>query len=492
MKKIRIIGFILGILAFIATLIFFKPLPDPQKSHLLATTLATTLLIAAWWITEALPLAVTALVPLFMFPLLGILKSAQVSKQYMNRHILLLLGGFMIALAMEKWGLHKRIAFWVIQRIGEKPKRLVLSFMLASAFLSMWISNTATALMMLPIGLSIIVYGKERNLDSHKLEIFAAILFLAIAYGANIGGMGTLIGTPPNLILVATYEKYFPHRSSIDFVSWLTLGIPVVLAMLALLFSLFHFFMGNLDFGGSMGGKEIIGQELEKMGPITREEKAVGIVFLCTALLWISRKGLELGTYSLAGWGIWFPKADDTTVAIGMAFLLFLIPTKKEAHPFLLEVDDLNRLPWGILLLFGGGFALAEGFRSSGLSVWVGQQFYFLEGLHPFWMTLSICLVLTFLTEVTSNTVTTQLILPLLASMAITLKIQPLLLMVPATLSASCAFMLPVATMPNAIVFGTGWVPIQKMVKIGLIINLLGALVISLMVYFLGPLALGY
>ena len=479
-------GRVVGPVTFFCLLFWFHP-QGVENPDLARVTAAIAGLVAVFWITEALPLPITSLFPFLLFPLFGVMKTNDVARQYMNKYIFLFLGGFLIAYGMEKWQLHRRIAFLTVSLLGTKPSHILLGFLLATSFLSMWISNTATTLMMLPIALSLVAFAEEKYGYSQELERFCTALFLLIAYSANIGGIATLIGTPPNVILAGMMEKYFPHYPPLDFISWFLLGFPLAICFLLCLYLLFWWYTRPFTSTSLLGSKEIIQEEMKKLGPFRREEKWMLAVFLGTASLWMTRKGLQLGSLKLSGWGEWLPYADDSTVAMAMAFSLFLIPATDQEHKTLLEVEDLSKLPWGILLLFGGGFALAEGFRTSGLSLWIGQQFASLQGFSLYWLVVAICFLLTFLTEVTSNTVTTQLILPILASLAIQWDVPPLLLMLPATLSASCAFMLPVATMPNAIVFGTERIPIQHMVLFGILLNLLGVIWISSFVYLLTP-----
>jgi len=354
--------------------------------------------------------------------------------------------------------------------------------MVASAFLSMWISNTATAVMMLPIAMSIIM-KMEEQFDLKDTHNFTLSLLLGIAYAASMGGAATLVGTPPNLVLVRTFEQTFPTASPISFGVWMMMALPLSVAMLltiwVLLTRVFFKVPANLSVDHS-----IIEKEYKALGSLSPEEKRVLIVFFVTAFLWIFRKDLNLGFMTLPGWAgfLPYPKLiDDGTVAIGMSVLLFFMPTKsKDAKSAaILDMEVFSKLPWGIILLFGGGFALAKGFQASGLSVFIGSKLGILEGTSNIFMIGGICTMLTFLTELTSNTATTQMILPILSSIAVAMKTNPLMLLIPATLSASCAFMMPVATPPNAIVFGSGRVKIFEMVKAGIVINFIGVIVIT-------------
>jgi sodium-dependent dicarboxylate transporter 2/3/5 len=446
-------------------------------------------LMAVWWITEAIPLFATAMLPVVLYPLLGILSGKATAPIYFNSTIFLFLGGFMIALTMEKWRLHRRIALKIIRFIGGGPSRIVLGFMIAAAFLSMWISNTATAVMMVPIGLAIILQMEEK-FGREVMRKFSVALMLGIAYACSTGGIATLVGTPPNLSFARIFEIMFPDGPPMEFGRWILLGIPVTLTMLLLTWV----FLTKLFFRAPEHvyvDRKIVDEEYSKLGRTSFEERAVLVVFALTALLWVFRKPLEFGAFTIPGWSEILPHPDlidDGTVAIAMALTLFLIPShsKDAPTPMVADIQIIPRLPWGIVLLFGGGFALAKGFQVTGLSVIIGNQFGSLADLSPFVMTLFTCLTLTFLTELTSNTATTEMILPILASVAVAMKTNPLLLMIPATISASCAFMMPVATPPNAIVFGSGRVRVSEMARVGVVLNLVGVLVIATVFYVVG------
>ncbi|WDP90683.1 MAG: DASS family sodium-coupled anion symporter [Desulfobacter sp.] len=471
-------GLILGpVLFFLVMMINIDP-ANPMVGRMAAV--AT--LMAVFWVTEAVPLAATALIPVILFPLLGIMKGKAAAGVYFNSTIFLFMGGFLIALAMEKWKLHKRIALFTVKTIGGGPSRLVFGFMAASAFLSMWISNTATAVMMLPIAMSIIL-KMEEQFDEKATHHFTLCLLLGIAYAASMGGAATLVGTPPNLVLVRTFEQTFPTAAPISFGVWMMMALPLSAAMLVtiwfLLTRVFFRVPAHLTVDHT-----IVEKEYKNLGPLSPEEKSVLVIFLLTALLWIFRKDLNLGFMVVPGWAglMPFPKLiDDGTVAVTMASLLFILPTRSDhaKSAAILDACVFSKLPWGIILLFGGGFALAKGFQASGLSAFIGSKLGILEGANNIFMISGICTTLTFLTELTSNTATTQMILPILSSIAVAMKTNPLMLLIPATLSASCAFMMPVATPPNAIIFGSGRVKIYEMVKAGIFINFIGIVVIT-------------
>ncbi|MHC4947102.1 MAG: SLC13 family permease [Planctomycetota bacterium] len=483
----RRVGFWLGLVLFLATLLLVDLVPGQPVVTRMA---AVALLMAVWWIADAIPLAATALLPLVLFPLLGIMKGRDVAPVYVNHIIFLFIGGFLIALAMERWDLHKRIALRIIRIVGGGPARLVLSFMVASAFLSMWISNTATAIMMLAIGLAIIA-EQERAFGIERTHRLSVGLLLGIAYGASIGGMATLVGTPPNLSFARIFEIAFPAAEPVGFGQWMLLGLPLCVTMLAIAWLLLTRVFCRVDRGLRLA-PDVVEREHRALGPMRFAEGAVLAVFAATALLWVFRKDLELGAVTVPGWGDLLPfpaLVDDGTVAVAMALLLFLIPARAggaDAGRAILDLDVFAKVPWHIVLLFGGGFALASGFQASGLSAFVGDRFAGLEGTSPITMIAAVCGTLTFLTELTSNTATTEMVLPILASAGTSMKIDPLLLMIPATLSASCAFMMPVATPPNAIIFGSGRLTIAEMARIGIAINLIGIVVITTLFWLLG------
>lgn len=483
---IQKIGLILGPILFIF-LIFFADL-EPTKS--IVTSMASVaVLMAVWWITDAIPLYATALLPLILYPLLGISKAKDIAPIYINSTIFLFIGGFMIALCMEKWNLHKRIALWIIRIIRGGPSRIILGFMIAAAFLSMWISNTATAIMMVPIGLAIIIEMEEK-FGTRQIRKFSVGLMIGIAYACSVGGVATLVGTPPNLSFSRIFEITFPEATPITFGQWIILGIPLAVIML-ITFWIFITYVYYRVPKHLKVDKAIVNKEYEILGPMNYEERSILIVFFITAILWVFRKRLEFGFLSIPGWSelLPYPKLiDDGTIAISMAMILFLIPTRssKADSPTIMSADIITRLPWNIVLLFGGGFALAKGFQITGLSALIGSKFCGLAGTSPIIMIFFICLSISFLTELTSNTATTEMILPVLAAVALAIKVHPLMLMIPATLSASCAFMMPVATPPNAIAFGSGRIKIVEMAKVGVMINIIGAVIITILFYLIG------
>jgi sodium-dependent dicarboxylate transporter 2/3/5 len=490
MKVKELVSFVITPIIIVCILLFADLDPENPK---ITYTFCIALLLAVWWITEAVPLAITSLLPVALFPLFGVLDNKTVSSAYFNDVIFLFLGGFLVALAMEKWNLHRRIALKILSMTGVKPASILAGFMVASFFLSMWISNTATTMMMLPIAMSIITQLDE-IMNHGKASRFSVGLLLGIAYSASAGGMATLVGTPPNLSFVRIYEIYFPDAGSIPFSQWLIFALPVSLIISIFIWAVLYYSYRPVGSEWVQVPKNIFANQLRSIGSISYEEKWVSVVFASLALLWIFRVDLVFGHLTIPGWSRVFPESsyiNDGTIAILLAIILFIIPAKRPRKEKLIDWHTASKLPWQILLLFGGGFALATGLKESGLSLWFGERLSGVASLHPMLVILTISLVITFLTELTSNTATTEMILPILAGLSITSGIHPLMLMIPATLSASMAFMLPVATPPNAIIFGSGRITIGQMARTGLLINLVGAVIIMLMMYFYGNLIFG-
>ncbi|MEX0322265.1 MAG: DASS family sodium-coupled anion symporter [Puniceicoccaceae bacterium] len=484
------VGLGLGIAVFLLMLVFYNPQPDNPEVGRMAAIAA---LMAILWISEAIPLAATALLPVVLFPLTGILDGATIAKAYINSIIFLFIGGFLIALSMERWNLHRRIAMNIIYAIGKRADLLVLGFMAACGFLSMWISNTATAVMMLPVGLAVVT-KMEEEFGRQRTHPVTLALMLGIAYGCTIGGVSTLVGTPPNLAFVRIMQETFPDAPPITFGNWIIMGVPYSLVLLLATWFLLTHVLCRFDKSLTLD-RSILRAELDKLGPIRFEEKAILVVFSCTVILWIFRRDLNLGAFTLPGWsGLWqgFSNIDDGTIAVAMALVLFFIPAaQKDKAERILEMDVFGKLPWGIILLFGGGFALASGFASSGLSVHIGESFRSLGDIPIPILLLIICLSVTFLTELTSNVATITMLLPILAAWAASLQVHPLLFAIPATISASMAFMMPVATPPNAVVFGSQRIRIVEMARTGIILNIFAVLMTLLAVYIFFPLVTG-
>ncbi|WP_298343097.1 DASS family sodium-coupled anion symporter [uncultured Algibacter sp.] len=473
MKTTKRIGLLLGPIIFIIIRLFFYPEGLSNNAN---GILASTVWIAIWWITEAIPIAATALLPIVLFPLTGSLDIGSTTASFGHKFVFLYLGGFIIAIAIEKWNLHKRIALNIINIIGSNIQKIILGFMLATAFLSMWISNTATSVMMLPIGIAIIKQLKDNpRTDENENLIFGKALMLAIAYSASIGGIATLIGTPPNLVLAGIVSETYGYE--ITFSQWFIFGFPISIILLFICWKYltkFAFIFKQKEFPG---GKQEIKRLLTTLGKMTYEEKIIAIVFALTAFCWITRSFLLKKI---------LPQIDDTIIAIFFAVILFIIPSKTK-HKKILTWNDTKNLPWGIILLFGGGMALAKGFETSGLALWIGNQMTSLEGISTIILILLIISAVNFLTEITSNLATTAMLLPVLAPMALTIDVHPFVLMVAAAVAASCAFMLPVATPPNAVVFGSGYLRIPDMVSKGVVMNIISIIILTLFVYFVLP-----
>ncbi|PRY90477.1 SLC13 family permease [Mongoliibacter ruber] len=467
------VGLLLGPLLFLLILLFLNP--QGMSPEALAM-LAVTAWVAVWWITEAIPIAATSLLPLVLLPALGALPMSNTASSYSHPMVLLYMGGFMIAMAIEKWNLHKRIALNIILFIGTNIQGIILGFMLATAFLSMWISNTATSLMMLPIAIAVVTQLTPKGQETVKPNRIGQALMLGIAYSASIGGVATLIGTPTNIILAGVVKEMYGYE--ISFSQWIIFGLPVAIILLAICWVYLVKFAYPFEKNFSVaGGKDEIKMQLTLLGPMSVEEKRVAIVFGLVSFSWITRTFLlqEL-----------IPALDDTMIAIAGVLLLFVLPSSQFSTK-LLDWKTAEKIPWGILLLFGGGLALAEGFKVTGLASWIGTQFVFLDFIAFFLFLLIIIAAVNFLTEITSNVATASMILPILAAVSYSMGVHPFGLMVGATMAASCAFMLPVATPPNAVVFGSGYLTIPDMFRAGLWMNIISIILITIFTYFFLP-----
>lgn len=469
----RLIALIAG--PAVAVILLFLPAPDgmpPEAWRLVA--LAVWMVI--WWLGEAVPIPATALLPIPMMPLLGVAKMKAVAANYGHTLIFLFLGGFLLAAAMQRWGLHRRIALNIVSVVGTSPSRIIAGFMFATAFLSMWISNTATTIMMYAVGISVIGFVAQRTADESMVRNFGVALMLGIAYSASIGGVGTLIGTPPNALLASFLQS--TYEVQIDFFTWMLFGVPVVIVMLPvawIVLTKLIFPARNLQIGDA---GEVIRSEISALGAMSKGERAVAVVFLCAALGWILRKQLVV----LTGLPI-----NDTTIALLAALVLFAWPVSREKGHFAVDWDAARHVPWGVLILFGGGLALATGFKGTGLAEWIGQEVSGFEV--STWMLIFIVLVaIVYLTEITSNTATTATFLPILGAVAVGLGIAPQMLSIPVALAASMAFMMPVATPPNAIVFSYEELQLGDMVKAGFWLNIVAIVVAFCAMYVLaGP-----
>ncbi|PBB05102.1 SLC13 family permease [Salimicrobium humidisoli] len=483
-SKVQWIGLITGPLLFVLTLLFFQPegMSDDAQA-----VLASTLWVASWWMTEAAPIPLTSLLPIILFPLTGGLGMDETASSYGDDTIFLFMGGFMIALAMEKWNLHKRIALSIILVIGTNTERIILGFMVATGFLSMWISNTATAMMMVPIGLAIIYQVSEQLKDDDSIDTskenfgFGKALMLGIAYSASIGGVSTLIGTPPNTAFAAIAGDLYGVE--ISFARWMLFGVPVAWAFLFIAWFYLIKVAYPLKLKTLPGGRDVIKKEKDAIGRAGFEEKVILVVFVLAAFSWITRSFLLQEFVN--------ENINDAVIALTASVILFIIPAKNEKGGRILDWDTAVKLPWGILLLFGGGLAIAGGFSASGLSEWLGNQLTILEGVNLFVVLLAVTVMVIFLTEITSNTATANMMYPIMASLAVALGVHPYAVMIAAGVASSSAFMLPVATPPNAVVFGSGYLRIPDMAKAGIALNFVGVIIVTLAVYFWLPVAWG-
>ncbi|MBN1164699.1 MAG: DASS family sodium-coupled anion symporter [Candidatus Krumholzibacteriota bacterium] len=476
------IGLFTGPVLFLLVLI----LPRPEGLNPAAAKVAAVaLLMAVWWISEAIPLAATALLPVVLFPALGVMNAADSTAPYANHLIFLFLGGFLIAVTMQKWNLHKRIAVRTIKLVGGGPQRLILGFMLASAFLSMWISNTATTMMMVPIGIAVIkqISGSmggegaaDRGISPQHFR-FGTALMLGVAYASSIGGVATIVGTPPNVVLAGFIESTYGQK--VSFLSWMAIGVPLAAVMLVITW----WYLTRIAFPWKVnslpGGDAFLREQSARLGPITRPEKLTLAVFGLVALGWIIRGIFKFEAVSMI---------SDSTIAILGAVLLFLIPVDFSRGQFLLDWKTAVRIPWSVIILFGGGLSLARGFKISGLDCWIGNRLTILEGTNYLVMISAVVFLTVFLTEITSNTATSAMLIPLMSGIALSMSIHPYGLIIAAGIASSYAFMLPVATPPNAIVFGSGQVSIPQMAKTGLVINLISWIVITLFIRLYLPL----
>lgn len=462
------LGLVLGPALF--ALMLALPAPDGLSAAGWRVA-ATGVLMAVWWVTEPIPVPATALIPLALFPLLGVSAFQAAASPYANELIFLFMGGFMLAQAMQRCGLHRRIALGVLGAVGTRPAALVGGFMAATAFLSMWVSNTATTVMMLPIGLSVVQLVENRGEEGRS--DLAGALMLGIAYAASIGGFATLIGTPPNALLAGfVRETYGVH---VSFAQWMMVGVPVMLVLLPFTWLLLTRLVYRVDEPEIPGGRELIEAEVKSLGPVSRPERVVAVVFGLAALAWIFRPLLEGAV----------PEAElsDAGIAIMAALVLFLFPVDLAKAEFVLDWRWAGRLPWDVLLLFGGGLSLADALTKTGVAKWIGAGLSGLGALPTPLLVLLVCATIVFLSEVASNTATAAAFLPVVGSLALGVGENPLLFVVPAALAASCGFMLPVATPPNAIAYATGHVSVPRMARAGLLLDLAGIAVILVVAY---------
>jgi sodium-dependent dicarboxylate transporter 2/3/5 len=474
------IGQVLGL--FLFCLMLLLPTPDGLSPSAMRAA-GVTLLMAVWWMTEAIPISVTALVPLAAFPLLSVLDAKTTAANYGHNYVLMLLAGFFIAKAFEVHGVHRRIALVLISKIGTSRRLIVLSFMVATALLSMWIANVAVTLLMLPIALA--VATKEEEVTGERSG-FGLCLMLAVAHAASIGGTGSLVGTPPNMVFVGMVKTMYPGAPDISFFEWMQIGLPFVILFIPITWLFLTWFHGVT--GTFSGSNELITDQLRSLGKPTAAEVRVLAVFVLTGLGWVFRKDLVFGPVSVTGWGSMLGVANmvhDSTVAVVAAIALFLIPAGyRGGDPGLsrrlITWPEAQSVPWGVVLIVGGGYAIAKSFTQTGLADWLGIHLAFVGALPMALIIVLVILFVTFITEINSNTATANIFLPVLAMMAIAGQMHPFLLMIPATFACSCAFMLPSGTGPNAVIFGSGRVTIPEMSKTGFWLNILSVVVLSI------------
>jgi sodium-dependent dicarboxylate transporter 2/3/5 len=476
MKVYKKKGFIFGLLVFIVMQIL--PAPDGLSSEGWSVA-AIVSLMAIWWATEAIPVAVTALLPLALFPLIGIVSFKEAAIPYANPNIYLFLGGFMLALAIERSGLHKRMALHMIIAAGSSGPKLIAGFMTIAALISMFVMNTSTTLMLLPIGLAVcsVVSNTIPGLTKREITYFDTSLMLGIAYAATIGGMSTLVGTAPNIVFSAFMQE--TYGIEISMIDWMTLGVPLAIVMLYSAWLVLTKYVFPTSFITSDETKLYLKNMLNEQGPLSKDEIKISIIFGLTAIAWMLRTVLD--NYQM------FSGLTDAGIAIISAILLFMIPSTSNKGE-LLDWSDSDKLPWGLLILFGGGLSIAAQINSSGLGIWIGEGLSVLSTVPPIFLILAVAALIIFLTEVTSNVATTSTFLPVFGAVAVGIGVLPVSLTVPVCLAASCAFMLPVATPPNAIVYGSGKFTIATMMKAGFALNIIGIVVVTLFAYYLAPL----
>lgn len=480
-KKIKLLA---GPLAAFIIYVFFDLVPG---NPIVTKMAAVAVWMAIWWLTEAIHLAITALLPIILMPALGIADSKTISIQYMDPIIFLFIGGFIIAFAIERWNLHQRIALKILMMVGTKPSHILFGTMLTSYLISMWISNTATVMMLISAILAVIVQIEKHFKEEHHSHKMATGLLLGLAYSASIGGMATLVGTPTNMIFLREYTDKFPQNHDMNFLSWFIIGFPVSFVFLILAFFILKKMFIHKE-AKLVIEKTFFKEGYKRLGKMNYEEKIIFVIFFSTALLWFTRENIDFGNFVIKGWSNLFPNDrffSDSTVAIFMAVLLFLIPSKTEKGRSILIWDDIAKLPFDIVLLFGGGFALAKGFEISGLSDWLAVQLKFSSETNIYILIFGMCALVTFISEFASNVACIQLMLPILIAIQQTINIHPLALMVPATLASSLGFMLPVATAPNTIVFGSKRLRVKDMVRAGFFLDLLGIILITIFSIFI-------
>jgi sodium-dependent dicarboxylate transporter 2/3/5 len=448
-------------------------------------TLAIMVWMAIWWLTEAVHISVTALLPLVAFPLCGAVDIKAASAPYASDMIFLFMGGFLLALSMQRWGLDQRIALFTLGLIGTKPINIIGGCMLITAVLSAFVSNTATTAMMLPIAVSLVALVRSTvQVPTKETMQFNVCLMLGIAYAASIGGVATIIGSPPNVLLVNFIKDSIaePYQQDISYLQWMQFGVPLVVVFLPLTWILLTRVLYPVRLPPVEGGQAFIQQQYRSLGPMKPGERITMIVFCCTAFCWISRPWLNSQPWLLKHWPA-LADLNDPVIAMTGALLLFVIPVNFKKHEFTLDWATAVKLPWSILILFGGGLSLAKAVRANGVGEFFGSQAVQLQGIPPFLIVIAVITMVIFLTELTSNTATTATLLPIMAGIAPALSLHPYMLMFPLTIAASCAFMMPVATPPNAIVFGSGELSLPQMCRAGIWLNLVGIILVTVLMY---------
>lgn len=500
------LGLVAGIVGFAAVLLLPTPAGMSPEAH---KTAAVAVLMICWWISEAVHIGVTGFVPIALFPLLGVASSRVVSSHYGNHLIFLFVGGFIIAQGMERWNLHRRIALAIIDRFGSRPRPIVLGFMVATALLSMWISNTATTMMLLPMAMAVVnqlvgsaqVRGAPEGAQHEQLarDTFGPVLLLGVAYAASIGGLGTVVGSPTTVAFLGFATDAFPDLPPIGFAQWSMVGLPIIVVFVPLTWLYLCRFGSKLPLSAVRfsSSQSVIWDARASLGAMSVPEKRVMIVAASTGLLWILRAPIDLGGFFLPGWSQLFPvpgAVHDSTVAMAMAILLFMLPSGKpgEASRLLDWRYAARGTPWGIVFLLGGGFALAAGITDSGLAAWIGAWLGALGGLPSWVLVVAVCVLTTAMTETTSNVATVLMLSPAVAAMAGEVGVHPYLLLIPMAVTSSFAFTLPVATPPNAIIFSSGWITIPQMVRAGILLDLIGLLIVPMAVYALGSGVFGF
>ncbi|MBN8587389.1 MAG: DASS family sodium-coupled anion symporter [Rhodothermia bacterium] len=470
-EKRQLVGLVLGPML----MMIMQLLPAPEGMSVAAwNTASAAVLMATWWITEAIPIPITSLLPIVLFPLMGVLKIDEATAPYADPVVYMFMGGFIIALAMEKWNLHKRIALSIIQAVGTSPERLIFGFMISSAFISMWINNTATTMMMLPIALSVVrlLYEEGENPNQRN---FVIVLMLAIAHASTIGGLGTLIGTAPNMFFAGFMNKTYGIQ--ISFVQWMLAVLPMVVVSIPIVTLILTRIVFPIKMKEIEGAKEMVVREKKGLGKMTTAEKWVGLAFFLVAFLWVFK------SLSEPLLGIKTPFLSDAGIGITGCVLLFLIPLNLKKGVFVMDWPSATKLPWELILLFGGGLSLAEAIGTSGLAKWIGASLGALNVLPMFLLLFTIVVLTIVLTEFTSNTALAATLLPVLGPVAMQMGENPLLLLIPATIAASTGFMMPVGTPPNAIVYGTGYIKVTEMIRAGIWLNIFFAFLVSMFAY---------